>query len=59
MPESPYKIHVLHDGYSRADPAGMDVNCTCTLILGPTNIIVDTMTPWDKETILEGIIYKK
>jgi hypothetical protein len=33
---------------------GMVANCTCTLIKGPKHIIVDTMTPWDKEKIITG-----
>lgn len=53
---SPYKIKILQDGYSNCDSSGMEANCTCTLVTGPTNIIVDTMTAWDREVLLEGII---
>lgn len=49
-----YKVHVLHDGYSRTVENGMEANCTCTLITGKYKIIVDTMTPWDSDLILEG-----
>lgn len=42
-----YHVHVLFDGYSKTTEAGMSANCTCTLITGPQNIIVDTMTAWD------------
>ncbi|XP_065223207.1 metallo-beta-lactamase domain-containing protein 1 isoform X2 [Planococcus citri] len=52
---SPYSLHILHEGYSRADSTGMDANCTCSLITGPTNIIVDTMTPWDKAILTNGL----
>lgn len=51
-------VNVLFDGYSRmseVDPGVMHSNCTCTLIQTPsTNIIVDTMTPWNSSDILEG-----
>ncbi|KAK7603452.1 hypothetical protein V9T40_003451 [Parthenolecanium corni] len=52
---SPYKIKILQDGYSNCDSSGMEANCTCTLVTGPTNIIVDTMTAWDREVLLEGL----
>jgi hypothetical protein len=52
-----YEVHVLYDGYSRMTDEGMVANGTCTLIKGPKLIIVDTMTPWDKEKIIAGIIY--
>lgn len=51
-----YEVHVLHDGYSKMTDNGMVANCTCTLIKGPKNIVVDTMTPWDKDRIVEGAI---
>ncbi|XKL62538.1 hypothetical protein PGB90_002371 [Kerria lacca] len=52
---SPYKIQVIQNGYSNCDSSGMEANCTCTLVTGPTNIIVDTMTPWDAEILIEGL----
>lgn len=52
---SPYRINILQDGYSNCDSSGMEANCTCTLVTGPTNIIVDTMTAWDREVLLKGI----
>jgi hypothetical protein len=56
MSESNYELHVLADGYSRLDKEGwMLANCSCTLIKGPKNVIVDTMTPWDGEVIKEGL----
>ena len=51
-----YEIFVLSDGYSRLDGEGsMLANCTCTLIKGPKNVIVDTMTPWDGQLIVAGL----
>lgn len=49
------KIIVLFDGYSYGDGDSQRANCTCTLIKGVSeNIIIDTMTPWDKDRILAG-----
>lgn len=49
------EVIVLFDGYSRRlDDGTMDANCTCTLIKGSKLIIVDTMTAWDRERIIEG-----
>ncbi|KAK6645460.1 hypothetical protein RUM43_001737 [Polyplax serrata] len=53
---SNYEVFVLHEGYSKITESGMIANCTCTLIKGTKNIIVDTMTPWDREFILEKIL---
>lgn len=50
-----YSVHILYDGYSRMEHGKMLANCTCTLIKGPTNVIVDTMTAWDKIKILEAL----
>ncbi|XP_026474179.1 metallo-beta-lactamase domain-containing protein 1 [Ctenocephalides felis] len=54
-----YEVHVLSNGYSVDEQNHMLANCTCTLILGPINIIVDTMTSWDKEVILNGLAKHK
>jgi hypothetical protein len=52
-----YQVHVLYDGYSKTTEEGMVANCTCTLIKGQKHIIVvDTMTPWDKDKIIKGSI---
>lgn len=49
------EIIVLFDGYSYEDGHNQRANCTCTLIKGVnSNIIIDTMTPWDKDKILSG-----
>lgn len=56
MCSSGYEIHILADGYSMIDNEGyMKANCTCTLIKGTKNTIVDTMTPWDGPIIMEGL----
>ncbi|XP_039275308.1 metallo-beta-lactamase domain-containing protein 1 [Nilaparvata lugens] len=56
-----YKVKVLYPGYSRLSSTRpttdnvMEANCSCTLITGNLNIIVDTMTPWDSQKILKGL----
>lgn len=50
-----YSVHVLQDGYSYLKDGVMRANCTCTLVKGPNPVIVDTMTAWDKDVLLEGI----
>lgn len=52
---SNYEVFVLHEGYSKNTATGSLANCSCTLIKGNKNIIIDTMTPWDKDFILEKI----
>ena len=55
------KVTVLFDGYSSVSEGGktMKANCSCTLIQSKgLNIIVDTMTPWDKEKILSELKIK-
>ncbi|XP_054287228.1 metallo-beta-lactamase domain-containing protein 1-like isoform X1 [Macrosteles quadrilineatus] len=54
--ESPYTVHVLYDGYSKmVSESEMEANGTCTLIKGRLNLIVDTMTPWDKDVIVTAL----
>lgn len=50
------EVIVLYNGYSnQLDSERMDANCTCTLIKGSeTNIVVDTMTAWDGDSIVTG-----
>lgn len=49
------EVLILYDGYSKMDGDDtMIANCTCTLIKGSQNIIVDTMTAWDSHKILIG-----
>ncbi|KAL5240031.1 hypothetical protein ACI65C_007441 [Semiaphis heraclei] len=50
-----YEVEVLFEGYSRPTEGGMLTNCTSTLIKGPKNIIVDTMTPWDRFKLLNAV----
>lgn len=51
------EVIVLFDGYStKLENGAMKANCSCTLIKGTKNIIVDTMTAWDRDRIVEGII---
>ncbi|XP_052864263.1 metallo-beta-lactamase domain-containing protein 1 [Anopheles cruzii] len=55
------EIIVLNEGYSRyeeeeKEPPEMLANCTCTLIKGrDCNVIVDTMTPWDGDLLLQRL----
>jgi len=53
------KVHVLAAGYSYPEGSSGDMkaNCSCVLITGEVNVIVDTMTAWDKEFILTGEIF--
>uniref|UniRef100_A0A1B6L610 Metallo-beta-lactamase domain-containing protein 1 n=1 Tax=Graphocephala atropunctata TaxID=36148 RepID=A0A1B6L610_9HEMI len=51
-----YNVHVISEGYSRmVSDSIMAANCTSTLLKGPNNIIVDTMTAWDKDVIVSGL----
>ncbi|XP_076662139.1 metallo-beta-lactamase domain-containing protein 1 [Halictus rubicundus] len=50
------EVHVLHSGYSMKLLDGtMKANCTCTLIKASKNVIVDTMTAWDKNIIVQAL----
>ncbi|XP_046746286.1 metallo-beta-lactamase domain-containing protein 1 isoform X2 [Diprion similis] len=49
-----WDVVVLFNGYSkRLSDDRTDANGTCTLIKGPKTIIVDTMTAWDRERLVE------
>lgn len=51
------EVIVLFNGHStKFDNETMQANCSCTLIKTSKNIIVDTMTAWDREKIIQGII---
>lgn len=56
-----YQVIVLFNGYSKQLEDGKsEANCSCTLIKGQEiNIIVDTMTAWDRDKILTGSFIKK
>ncbi|XP_013135134.1 PREDICTED: metallo-beta-lactamase domain-containing protein 1 isoform X2 [Papilio polytes] len=50
------EIAVLFNGYSTMSANDeMTANCTCTLIKGAHNIIVDTMTAWDSDKIISAL----
>ncbi|XP_076246995.1 metallo-beta-lactamase domain-containing protein 1 [Calliopsis andreniformis] len=50
------EVFVLFDGYSiKLEDGTMKANCSCTLIKGEKNIIVDTMTAWDQLKIVEAL----
>ncbi|KAG5314031.1 PREDICTED: metallo-beta-lactamase domain-containing protein 1 isoform X1 [Acromyrmex echinatior] len=56
LPTKMCEVIVLFNGYSKNLGNGkMDANCTCTLIIGPKLIIVDTMTAWDREILIEAL----
>ena len=61
-------VEVLSNGYSYVSPLSNDIsdnseptlsvaraNCSCVLITGNSNVIIDTMTPWDKDLILAAL----
>lgn len=53
----PYEVFIIQHGFSRmVNDHTMIANCTCTLLKGRYNIIIDTMTAWDREIIIEGIL---
>lgn len=48
-------VIVLYEGYSTMTGKDqMVANCSCILITGKQNVIVDTMTAWDSEKIITG-----
>ncbi|CAK9816595.1 Metallo-beta-lactamase domain-containing protein 1 [Anthophora plagiata] len=50
------EVTVLFDGFSTILEDGtMKANCTCTLIKASKNIIVDTMTAWDRQKIIQAL----
>ncbi|XP_071574547.1 metallo-beta-lactamase domain-containing protein 1 [Temnothorax nylanderi] len=50
------EVIVLFDGFSRKlDDGNMHADCSCTLIKGPKLIIVDTMTAWDSNKLIEAL----
>ncbi|KAF3428773.1 hypothetical protein E2986_02275 [Frieseomelitta varia] len=51
------EVLVLFNGHStKFDDEIMKANCSCTLIKASKNIIVDTMTAWDREKIIQALI---
>lgn len=55
--ENSYRVEVLFSGYSKDSNEGFSsiANCSCTLITGPHNVIVDTMTAWDGPKLLQAL----
>lgn len=52
------EVKVLYDGYSvMTGKDQMSANCSCTLIKGDHNVIVDTMTAWDSQKIISGTYF--
>lgn len=49
------EIKVLFPGFCTVTGTVMRANCTCTLIKGPPNCIIDTMTAWDGSKILQAL----
>ncbi|XP_022821545.1 metallo-beta-lactamase domain-containing protein 1 [Spodoptera litura] len=50
------EVIVLYEGYSiMTGKDQMSANCSCTLIKGANNIIIDTMTSWDGQKILAAL----
>lgn len=50
------EVIVLYEGYSvMTGKDQMSANCSCTLIKGVNNIIIDTMTSWDGQKILAAL----
>lgn len=48
-------VDVLFSGYSKFQDGKYLSNCSCVLIKGPPNVIVDTMTAWDEQKILQAL----
>lgn len=54
---SKYEVVILKIGFSKLNKAGTEMlaNCTCTLLKGPKNIIIDTMTAWDGSFLISAL----
>jgi len=48
-------VIVLEEGYSRIVDGAMIARGTATLVMGSKNILVDTLSPWDKSVLLSGL----
>ena len=55
----PNHVEILFNGYSKIPSSANEnwvmANCSCVLITGNCNVIIDTMTPWDKDKILKSL----
>lgn len=54
--DSHYEVIVLKAGYSRMVKGTMVANGTSTLIKGPKNIVVDTLSPWDRDFLVDELL---
>ncbi|GAB6028667.1 Metallo-beta-lactamase domain-containing protein 1 [Chamberlinius hualienensis] len=50
-----FTFHILQDGYSYWENGTMKANGSSTIIKGPVNVIVDTLSPWDKDTLIKAL----
>lgn len=50
-----YEIIVLFSGFSKVTDNIMEANCSCTLLKGPQNCIIDTRTAWDGPQMLQAL----
>ncbi|CAH1114279.1 unnamed protein product [Psylliodes chrysocephalus] len=48
-------VKILFDGYSKFVDGDYFANCTCSLIKGGPNIVIDTMTVWDEEKLVRSL----
>ncbi|XP_050308325.1 metallo-beta-lactamase domain-containing protein 1 [Anthonomus grandis grandis] len=55
MTTDTFQIKVLFPGFSVLKDNIMEANCSCTLIKGPINCIIDTMTSWDGPKLVEAL----
>lgn len=51
----PYEICIMNSGYIFLSDQKLEAKCTCTLIKGNKNVIVNTMTPWDDGRIIASL----
>uniref|UniRef100_A0A2A4JUR7 Metallo-beta-lactamase domain-containing protein 1 n=1 Tax=Heliothis virescens TaxID=7102 RepID=A0A2A4JUR7_HELVI len=50
------EVITLYDGYSvMTGKDRMSANCSCTLVKGVNNIVIDTMTAWDSQKIISAL----
>nr|XP_024215086.1 uncharacterized protein LOC106687956 isoform X2 [Halyomorpha halys] len=51
----PYEVCIIQKGYYIVtEGSDLSARCTCTLIKGKKNVIVNTMTGWDASVLAEG-----
>ncbi|KAF2350465.1 Metallo-beta-lactamase [Trinorchestia longiramus] len=48
-------VEVIFDGYSTLEEGTMKANCSCVLVKGRENVIIDTMTAWDKDKLIDAL----